>query len=115
DHIQELINLFELKDIIDQRLATYSRGNRQKVAFLAALVGKPKLLIIDEPIVGLDPSGMEIFGLALKEHARTGGTVLFSTHILEFGKRFANPVLVMHRGKIHHDSPITNKTSIAKY
>lgn len=115
DRITDLVKLFSLEPIIDHRLGTYSRGNRQKLAFLAALLGNPELLIIDEPIVGLDPDSIEIFGLALKQHARTGGTVLFSTHILEFGKRFANHALLMNHGKIKLDTTITNKTSLTKY
>jgi len=111
---KELIGLFKLEKLIDAPLETYSRGTKQKVAFLCALLGDPKLLIIDEPIVGLDPDSIEIFGQILKDFAQKQGTVLFSTHILEFGKRFANQVLLMNNGRIKTDKPITNKTSLNK-
>ena len=112
--LTQLIKDFRLTPIIHHRISSYSRGNRQKLAFVAALIGQPKLLIIDEPVVGLDPESIEVFGDALKEFAKNGGAVLFSTHILEFGKRFANRLLVMHQGRIKLDTKVTVKTSLTK-
>jgi ABC-2 type transport system ATP-binding protein len=109
-----LVKKFKLEDLMDIRMNNYSRGNRQKLAFLAALIGQPKLLIIDEPIVGLDPESIETFGTALADFAKAGGTVLFSTHILDFGKRFANHVILMNQGKIFHQGPVSNNSSLDK-
>lgn len=112
--LKTLIKQFQLDKLLDQRLSNYSRGNRQKLAFVAALIGQPQILLIDEPIVGLDPESIEIFGSKLKDFATQGGAILFSTHILEFGKRFANRLLVMHQGKIKLDTKVTNKTSLTR-
>lgn len=110
--IEELKKLFPLGDIIHERMGSYSRGNRQKVAFLAALIAKPKLLIIDEPIVGLDPASIKIFGKSLTEFAENGGTVFFATHILSFAQMHAQRVYLMHDGKIIRDEKITTTTSL---
>lgn len=112
--INHLLKEFHLDHLLDQRIGNYSRGNRQKLSYVAALLGQPKILIIDEPIIGLDPDSIEVFGASLKEFARLGGAVLFSTHILEFGKRFASHLLVMYKGRIQLDSKVTPKTSLAK-
>lgn len=87
--IDELIDLFPISDIITQPMEHYSRGNVQKVAFLSALLGGPKLLVIDEPVVGLDPTSITIFGKSLRKFASSGGIVLFVTHTLSFAKEYA--------------------------
>lgn len=112
---KELLNVFGLKQILNSSLREYSRGSRQKLAFLAALIHTPKLLLIDEPIVGLDPESIEIFGSTLKKFTQNGGTVMFSTHILDFGKRFANHVLFLHQGKLKLDQKVSLQTSLNKH
>lgn len=115
DRISELLSLFPLKDIVGKRMGLYSRGNRQKLAFLAALLAKPRLLIIDEPIVGLDPTSIDIFGKTLKTFARNGGTVFFATHILAFAKANAHRVGIMHAGKIVRQENISHSVSLEKW
>lgn len=110
--IKELIKLFPLEDVIDKPMAQYSRGNRQKVAFLAALLPKPKLLIIDEPVVGLDPTSIEIVGKALREFAAEGGTVFFATHTLSFAQNYATKVGVMYEGKLIDEKKISSNVSL---
>lgn len=98
--IKELSELFPIKDILKKSMSGYSRGNKQKTAFLAALMSEPKVLIIDEPVVGLDPYSMKIFGRTLKIYAKKGHAVLFVTHILEFAREYATRAAVMQEGKI---------------
>lgn len=112
ERIHQLTPLFPIKDVLNTQIANYSRGNRQKVAFLGALFAKPKILIIDEPIAGLDPTSIEIFGKTLKDFAKRGGAVLFVTHILSFGQIYADKLGVMDKGKIVKEEKITPKTSI---
>lgn len=112
--LTQLIKDFNLKHLLNQQIQNYSRGSRQKLAFVSALIGQPKVLIIDEPIVGLDPESIEVFGASLKSFAANGGAILFSSHILEFGKRFANQLIVLHQGKIKLDTKVTLKTSLTK-
>lgn len=107
--INELSGLFPIQEIINQKMGSYSRGNRQKVAFLAAILAKPKLLIIDEPIAGLDPTSITILGQTLKKFANDGGAVLLATHILSFGQFYANKVGVMYQGKIHKEETTSGK------
>ncbi len=114
ERIHQLTPLFPIKDILNTQMANYSRGNRQKVAFLGALLPKPKILIIDEPIAGLDPTSIEIFGKTLKNFAKNGGAVLFVTHILSFGQLYADKLGVMDKGKIIKEEIITPKTAIDK-
>ena len=108
--IKELTLLFPLGDIIHERMGSYSRGNRQKLATLAALIAQPKLLIIDEPIVGLDPASIKILGTTLAEFAKGRGTVLFATHILSFAQMYAKRVSLMHEGRIINQERITSST-----
>ncbi|MEK7534669.1 MAG: ABC transporter ATP-binding protein [Patescibacteria group bacterium] len=115
DRISELLSLFPIQDIVYQRMGLYSRGNRQKLAFLAAFIAQPRLLIIDEPIVGLDPTSIDIFGKALKTFARNGGTVFFATHILSFAKRYADRVGIMHAGRIAREENISLRVSLDKW
>lgn len=98
--INELIHLFPISKVIDQPMSEYSRGNKQKIAFLASLLPRPKLIIIDEPIVGLDPDSIKIFSNTLKAFAKSEGTVFFATHILSFVQTCATRVGIMRAGKI---------------
>ncbi len=112
ERIEKLKALFPISDIIDQRMAHYSRGNRQKLAFLAGLLAQPKIFIIDEPIVGLDPASIKIFGQKLRGFAKEGGTVLFSTHILKFAKDFAQRIGFMVNGRIEKETLLVDDTQI---
>lgn len=110
--IKDLKNLFPIADFIDQPMAHYSRGNLQKVAFLAALIGSPKLLVIDEPIIGLDPDSINIFGKKLSEFGKQGGTVFFATHTLSFAGRFADRYGVLKEGKLVAEGKIKATTNL---
>ncbi len=110
--IEELLKIFHLDQLIDQPMAEYSRGNRQKVAFLSAILTKPPLLIIDEPIVGLDPDSIDIFGQMLRQYADTGGTVFFATHILPFAQKWASRVGIIHKGRLIKVTKIISQTDL---
>lgn len=102
--VSELSDLFPIKDILEERLENYSRGNLQKTAFLASLLSDPKILIIDEPIVGLDPVSIQIFGNKLKKFASLGNAVLFSTHSLSFAEKYADKVGLLDQGKLIYET-----------
>lgn len=110
--ITELSTLFPIGGILDQPMTRYSRGNKQKVAFLAAILAKPKVLIIDEPIVGLDSGSIEILGKTLKEYAAVGNTVIFVTHILDFAERFASRAGIVKNGQIIDEVVVTKTTKL---
>ncbi len=108
----DLLGLFPVKHLMDEQMGNYSRGNKQKVAFLAALLPKPDMLLIDEPIVGLDPESITILGKTIREFAKNGGTVLFTTHILSFAKDYADAYALMVGGKIVRKGRITTQTTL---
>lgn len=112
--IEELLRIFPVTDIVPTTIAQYSRGEKQKVAVLAALMTKPKILIIDEPIVGLDPASINILGTMLVKYAQMGNTVFFVTHILAFAQKFAKRVGVMKAGKIVNETAISTAVGLEK-
>ena len=105
--LEELIEIFPLKDIIDGYVGNYSRGNKQKVAILAALLHDPKLLIIDEPIVGLDPQSAKITKDLFKNFARAGGAVFVSTHTLNYAQDLCTKIGVINKGKLIAEGNLT--------
>lgn len=112
--ISELKKIFPIEEILESRTESYSRGNMEKTAFLAALISSPKLLIVDEPIVGLDTASIEILGDTLRKYVKNGGTVFMSTHTLSFVKRFADMAAIIHEGKLIKEIPIKPKTDLEK-
>jgi ABC-2 type transport system ATP-binding protein len=111
---KKLTNLFGLEKIIRQPVSQYSRGSRQKVAFIAAMISNPQLLVIDEPIVGLDPGSIDVFGNELLEYVKKGGTVLLATHILPFAAKYADRVAVMYNGQIVIERLVTENTNLER-
>jgi len=100
---QRMENLFKTLSLWDVRhtlLSTYSRGMRQKLSLIRALVHEPDLLILDEPVSGLDPYGiLEVRGV-IEEHRQNGGAVLISSHILSEIERSADRVGILHQGHL---------------
>lgn len=98
--ISELLPLFNLEGLEKEYFEDYSRGNKQKFSILAALLHKPKLLLIDEPIVGLDPTSAEIAKQQFKKFTETGGSVLLVTHTLPVAEEISNRIGFLHNGKL---------------
>ena len=78
----------------------YSHGMRQKMMVVAALVHEPKVWILDEPMVGLDPRSAVVLKKMMKEHAASGNTVFFSTHVLEVAEKLCDEIAIIDKGKI---------------
>ncbi len=110
--ITELKSLFPIEEVLAARTESYSRGNLEKTAFLSALISDPTLLIIDEPIVGLDPASIRLFGNTLRRFVKAGGAVLLSTHTLEFAREYADTIGIIHGGKILKELSVTAKINI---
>jgi ABC-2 type transport system ATP-binding protein len=91
---------FQLKDFLDQLTESYSHGMRQRTVFAAALLHQPELLVVDEPMVGLDPHSIRLVKDLLKNYADSGKTVLMSTHTLEVAEAICDRVGVMKSGKV---------------
>ncbi len=99
DRIDELMDRFELMDIEDAIAQDLSRGTRQKVALAMALVHSPTALVLDEPMVGLDPAGMQELRDILAEEAEAGTAVLLSSHQLDEVERLCQRFLIIHEGQ----------------
>jgi ABC-2 type transport system ATP-binding protein len=100
EEIERLCDLFELHGFMDELTESYSHGMRQRVAFAAALVHDPDVLILDEPTVGLDPRSMRLVKDLLRERAAEGKTVFLSTHTLAVADEIAARIGVVHCGKL---------------
>lgn len=98
--IDELLDLFELSDRADELCGSFSHGMRQKVCLSAALLGKPKVLFLDEPTVGLDPKSARLIKDILRNFTAEGGAVFMSTHILEIAEQMCDRVGIIQRGKL---------------
>lgn len=98
--IDELAEYFGLSDDIDRLLSTYSHGMKQKILIASALIRKPKLMIFDEPTVGLDPLSVKKFKLYLKKLKENGTSVFLCTHILEMAEKISDRICVLKKGNI---------------
>ena len=100
DLIKKYSDLFELTGFLVISINTYSHGMKQKLAIISALVRKPKLLLLDEPFVGLDPVSSHNLKEIMKELTKDGVCILFSTHVLEVAEKLCNKVAVIKKGKL---------------
>lgn len=100
----ELIGLYSKKFEIAADLAspigTYSHGMKQKLAIIAAWLHEPKLIIMDEPFVGLDPKASHLLKEMMREHCERGGSIFFSTHVLDVAEKLCDKVAIIKKGKL---------------
>lgn len=97
---KELLDIFEMTEAVSDPIGSYSRGMRQKIATIASLLHRPKLWILDEPMMGLDPRSSYLMKVMMRSHADQGGAVFFSTHVLEVAERLCDRVGIIHQGKL---------------
>src|SRR5207302_659596 len=100
EKIAEVIDLFHLEDFADDLTERYSHGMRQRTVFAAALLHEPKLLIADEPTVGLDPKSIRELKTLLRQLADDGTTVFLSTHTLDIAQELADRIGIIHSGEL---------------
>jgi ABC-2 type transport system ATP-binding protein len=100
DRLATVIDLFHLDEFVDDLTERYSHGMRQRTVFAAALLHEPKLLIADEPTVGLDPKSIRELKTLLRQQARGGVTVFLSTHTLDIAQELADRVGIIHNGRM---------------
>ena len=98
--IRELAQKFEIEKALNEKIESYSHGMRQKIVIIGVLLHNPKNWILDEPITGLDPKAIYDLKIMMKEHAKKGNVVFFSTHILEVAENLCDRVAIIHKGKI---------------
>lgn len=98
--IKEYADLLELTSDLAQPVSAYSHGMKQKLAIIAALIHEPKLLIMDEPFVGLDPKASHLVKGLMRQLCDRGGAVFFSTHVLEVAEKLCDQVAIIKQGKL---------------
>lgn len=98
--IQKYADMFEITGDLAQPISAYSHGMKQKLAIISALIHEPKLIIMDEPFVGLDPQAVYDMKELMKSMAKEGKTIFFSTHILDVAEKLCDHVAIIKSGKI---------------
>ena len=98
--IAELGALLGITDALGRAISECSHGMKQKIAIISALIHKPKLILMDEPFVGLDPVASHQLKNLMAEHCANGGAIFFSTHVLEVAEKLCNKVAIIKNGKL---------------
>lgn len=95
-----LLKIFKLEEAFNRPIKSYSHGMKQKISVIAALVHNPKLWVLDEPLTGLDPQSSYQLKQVMKEHAKAGNTVFFSSHILDVVENLCDRCCIIEKGKL---------------
>lgn len=112
---EELLELFEIYSFKDELIENYSHGMKQRLVICGALIHKPRLFVIDEPLVGLDPKGARLLKRVFLELARKNGTTIFmSTHTLQVVEELCDELAIIHHGKIIYCGDINGMRAFSK-
>lgn len=98
--IRKYADLFEITENLAQPIASYSHGMKQKLAIISAWIHEPKLILMDEPFVGLDPKAAHILKQMMREVCNEGGAIFFSTHVLEVAEKLCDKVAIIRKGQL---------------
>lgn len=98
--IAELSEKFQLTDALAQQVSGYSHGMKQRLALIAAFLHEPRLILMDEPFVGLDPQASHLLKELMREHCERGGAIFFSTHVLDVAERLCDKIAIIKHGKL---------------
>ena len=105
ERIKEYADLFGLTDDLAQPISSYSHGMKQKLAIISALIHKPKLMLLDEPFVGLDPTASHQLKQIMRKMCDEGGAIFFSTHVLEVAEKLCDKIAIIKSGKLLVSGP----------
>ena len=100
ERIRKYADLFELTDDLAQPISAYSHGMKQKLAVISAWLHAPRLIVMDEPFVGLDPKASHLLKEMMREHCDAGGAIFFSTHVLEVAEKLCDKVAIIKQGRL---------------
>ncbi|MBQ4428360.1 MAG: ABC transporter ATP-binding protein [Clostridia bacterium] len=100
ERIDKYAELFEIKADLAQPISSYSHGMKQKLAIISALIHEPKLFLMDEPFVGLDPKASHILKGIMRDICNSGGAIFFSTHVLEVAEKLCDKVAIIKGGRL---------------
>ncbi|MBO7762699.1 MAG: ABC transporter ATP-binding protein [Clostridia bacterium] len=100
DRIATLADAFRITEALSRPISTLSHGMKQKIAILSAFVHAPRLILMDEPFVGLDPSAAHTLKEMMREHCRAGGAIFFSTHVLDTAEKLCDRIAIIKGGRL---------------
>lgn len=100
ERIKKYGDMFELTDSLGEPISAYSHGMKQKLAIISALIHEPKLIIMDEPFVGLDPKAAHLLKGLMRDLCNRGGAIFFSTHVLEVAEKLCDKIAIIKAGKL---------------
>ena len=100
ERIKKYADMFELTQALPDVISSYSHGMKQKLVVISALIHEPKLIIMDEPFVGLDPKAAHILKEIMRDICNKGGAIFFSTHVLEVAEKLCDKVAIIKEGKL---------------
>ncbi len=99
-HLNKYLPLFELESAAGQQIRSYSRGMKQKLLIIGALIHQPPLWVLDEPMTGLDPMAAHLLKEEMRAHCDAGNTVFFSTHVLDVAEKLCDRIGIIYKGKL---------------
>lgn len=114
EKIDKLLPIYQLENIVDGPFKDYSRGNKQKLTILAALLHQPKVLVIDEPILGLDPASAQVTIKLFAKFAKNGGTIFVSTHTLSVAEEICTRIGVIDKGRLIFEGTIKKLEKVVR-
>ena len=100
ERIKKYAEIFEMTDSLSEYISAYSHGMKQKLAVISALIHEPKLILMDEPFVGLDPKATHTFKEIMRELCDNGAAIFFSTHVLEVAEKLCDKVAIIKNGSL---------------
>lgn len=100
EEFDKLVKIFEMENDIDDIISNYSHGMQQKVCLISAFIHKPKLIVLDEPMVGLDAKSAFNLKELMRERCNQGATIFFSTHVMEVAEKLCDRLAIINRGKL---------------
>ena len=104
--IDKYAEMFEIRDSLGQSVSSYSHGMKQKLALISVLIREPRLVMMDEPFVGLDPIASHLLKGLMREICDNGGAIFFSTHVLEVAQKLCDEVAIIRQGKLIKNGPM---------
>lgn len=119
-NLEKFVKLFNMRHAIDNQIRSYSHGMKQKICIIAALIHNPKLWVLDEPLMGLDPQSAYDIKCYMKEHKRLGNTVFFSSHNIDMVEKLCDRVAIINKGHLVkiidvEDFMANSKVSLEEY